>query len=233
MSNDFSMFAGDDRTLKVAVTNQQGAVVNLTGASIAWKAADRPFGVPTLEKAGVIIDGPAGRFDVALAPVDTALLLGALFHWAIITEVGGQKSTIYLGMISISPASDLVTVEMVKARFPEMGNVPDSVIQLVISEALPQVGESWIERDRQPAMLYLVAHMLAMQGYPASASGAAGSGATTGPMKRHKVGDVEVEFAGVATGGGISGSNGFFNATAYGQQFALYMRRNFPAVAVV
>lgn len=230
MSNDFSMIAGDNRTIQVVVRDQSGAVVSIAGATIVWKAALVPFGEALLPKPGAIVDGPAGRFDVTLAPTDTAALKGNLFHWAVITEASAKVSTVYLGVIAISPASDLLTVEMVKARFPEFGAVSASVIQMIIAEAVPQVGDTWIARDRQPAVLYLVAHLLAMEGEPGRSAGAT-NGATAGPVKRRKVGDVETEFAGFSGGGGDLATG--YGASAYGQRYIELLRKNFPAVAVV
>lgn len=116
-----------------------------------------------------------------------------------------------------------------KARFPEFVSVPDNLVGLILAEAIGQVGESWIERDRAPATLYLAAHMLAMEGEPARSKGATG-GATSGPVKRRKVGDVETEFAGVS--GGATGATGY-QASAYGVRYLDLLRKNFPAVAVV
>ena len=230
MSNDFAMFAGDNRTIKITVRNAQDAIVNITGATIDWKAATVPFSTPILEKAGQIIDGPAGRFDVSLLPVDTALLMGNLFHWAVITEAGNKVSTMYLGVIAISPASDLVTAEMVIARFPEFANVPLATIQMIIAEAVARVGPTWVTQDRTPAVLYLVAHLIASQGAGGSSAGGGGV-AVTGALKRRKVGDVEVEFAGQGQVG--SGALDDYKTTSYGRQFLRYMRLSFPAVAVV
>ena len=59
-------------------------------------------------------------------------------------------------------------------------------------------------------------------------------GASTGNVKRRKVGDVEVEFAGLSaasSGGGALGD--YLSGTMYGRQLLLLMRLNFPAITVV
>lgn len=124
------------------------------------------------------------------------------------------------------------TAEEVKARFPEFAPVSDTLINLLLAEAIPQVGETWVERDRKPATLYLVAHMLAMEGEPGRTTTGTGIG-VSGPMRRRKVGDVETEFAafGANSRGGTSATG--YDATTYGQRFLELMRKNFPAVAVV
>lgn len=124
------------------------------------------------------------------------------------------------------------TAADVKARFPEFVPVSDALINLLLEEAIPQVGETWVERDRKPATLYLVAHMLAMEGEPGRTNTGNGIG-SSGPMRRRKVGDTEVEFA--AYGGNLRGGTTAtgFAATSYGQQYLRLMRLNFPAIGVV
>lgn len=117
-----------------------------------------------------------------------------------------------------------------KARFPEFTPVSNTLIDLILAEATAQVGETWLERDRKPATLYLAAHLLAMEGEPERSQTGQGN-AATGPVRRSKVGDVETEFAGSEAGAGDGASS--YSSTGYGRRFLDLMRRNFPAVAVV
>lgn len=112
-----------------------------------------------------------------------------------------------------------------KIRFPEFDAVPEPTLQAILDEAIAQVGDTWVETDRTPAIQYLAAHMLSQQGL-----GLGGSGSSArGPIKRRKVGDVETEFAG---SGVTAGSRGGYGTTVYGQGYLRILRRNFPAVAV-
>lgn len=123
------------------------------------------------------------------------------------------------------------TPETFKARYPEFTPVSDALIQLMLNDAVAEVGETWVEKDRARAQMLLVAHWLTMEGEPGrteTGQGAAGTGA----IKRDKVGDVETEFATFGSGSQTAGS-GTYMQTAYGQEFLALMRRNFPAVAVV
>lgn len=123
------------------------------------------------------------------------------------------------------------TAADLKARFSEFTTVSDALVNLILAEAQAQVGETWLERDRKPATLYLAAHMLAMEGEPGRSAGGTGGG-VSGPVKRRKVGDVETEFAGFGgSSGGASGSG--YEQSAYGQGYLRLLRLNFPAVAVV
>ncbi|QIG73250.1 putative structural protein [Rhizobium phage RHph_N17] len=116
-----------------------------------------------------------------------------------------------------------------KTRFPVFASVDDATVQMILDEAVAEVGETWIEAYRTPGVLYLAAHLLASQGLGYSAG--SGGAAVTGAIKRRKVGDVETEFAGVAGGG--NGDFYGYASTIYGQQFMRLLRKNFPAVAVV
>jgi len=130
-------------------------------------------------------------------------------------------------MVYVPPtAADL------KARFSEFAAVPDTLVNLILAEAQAQVGETWLERDRKPATLYLAAHLLAMEGEPGRSAGGTGGG-VSGPVKRRKVGDVETEFAGFGVAGGGAATDASYEMTAYGRQFLRLLRLNFPAVAVV
>lgn len=124
------------------------------------------------------------------------------------------------------------TAADLKARFSEFTTVSDTLVNLILAEAQAQVGETWLERDRKPATLYLAAHLLTMEGEPGrTATGQ--SGAATGPVRRRKVGDVEMEFATPGATGRYAQASIGLDGTAYGQQFLRLQRLNFPAVAVV
>lgn len=121
-----------------------------------------------------------------------------------------------------------------KARFPNFSEVDNAYIQLLLDDAILRFGDGWYERDRALAQMLWVAHVLASEGLGDGAGGGSGGGATTGPVKRRKVGDVEVEFAGMSassSGGGALGD--YLGGTMYGRQLLLLMRLNFPAITVV
>src|SRR4029077_17969888 len=67
---NFTMFAGDTKVLVVSVADEKGAAVDITGTVIRWQLAKSVTSTALILKsvgAGVtIIDGPSGRFDVAL-----------------------------------------------------------------------------------------------------------------------------------------------------------------------
>lgn len=126
------------------------------------------------------------------------------------------------------------TVDDLTTRFPVFAKVSPDLLQLIIEEATADVGVNWIEKDRTPAILYFAAHLLASQGHAGATGTGGGGAATTGAIKRRKVGDVETEFVGAAavSAGGWGGSP-LYDSTIYGQMFLRLLRRNFPAIAVV
>lgn len=119
-----------------------------------------------------------------------------------------------------------------KARYPEFAPVSDTLIQLMINDAVSEVGDTWVEKDRARAQMLLVAHWLTMEGEPGRTETGNGS-AGTGPIKRDKVGDVETEFATPGASASQGRALGNYMMTVYGQEYLALMRRNFPAVAVV
>jgi len=119
-------------------------------------------------------------------------------------------------------------------RFPEFDSVSDATLEAVLDEAIGQVGPTWLERDRTPASLHLAAHLLAVSGHGVARAGGVGAGISSPPLKRRRVGDVEVEYdtAGNAASTGTGVLAGYY-ATPYGRRYVELMRKNFPAVAVV
>lgn len=139
---------------------------------------------------------------------------------------------------AVTGSGDFVAVLEFKARFPEFAAVSNTLIQLVLEEAIPMAGTSWLERDRKPAIMYYTAHLLALQGEPqrtAAGAGGAGQSALTGAMKRRTVGDVTVEFAGSgsASGAGMGPIDAALSLTPYGRQYIAIRNRNFVGLLAV
>lgn len=227
--SDFSIIAGDSKTLEITV-QEDGAAVDLSGSAIIWEAARQPFGVTVITKAGSITAAAEGKFEIALEPADTAALNGNFYHSAKITK-SADVSTIFLGLMAVSPLSSLSSVEQFKVRYPEFSSVSNALISLVMDEASARIGDTWVDGDGNRARMLLTAHILTMEGEPGRTATGQGS-AGTGLVKRDKVGDVETEFAVPSSSTGSS-STSAYASTFYGQQYLDLVRRNFPAVAVV
>ena len=105
---DFEMYAGDSKTLQVTVLDDAGAAADISGATVRWQMARYCGATPVVEKAtgsGIsIVDGPTGRFDVALLPADTEALQGCHYHEAELENVG-VVSTVLTGEAHIKPTT--------------------------------------------------------------------------------------------------------------------------------
>ena len=107
IGQNFEMRSGDDRVLKVTVTDADaGGLKNLTGATIVWRLS-RKIGGPaviTKQSGGQGIEIPVGTdgvFEVTLAPADTAGLRGDFVHEAEVTDSDGKKATVTVGRLTI------------------------------------------------------------------------------------------------------------------------------------
>jgi hypothetical protein len=106
-----TMYSGDSRVLAFTITEANGTTpINLTGAVVAWACARKLSGgfstTPTLSKeigAGItIIAAIAGTLEVALAPADTASLVGRYYHELQVTDAAGNVSTVATGTLTIT-----------------------------------------------------------------------------------------------------------------------------------
>ena len=103
-AQDFTLYAGDDATLTVTVT-EGVAAKDLTGASVVWVLYDRFSRAAVLTKAtgdGVTItDDEGGILTVDIDSTDTATLYGAYYHECKVTDSDGNISTVSTGTVTI------------------------------------------------------------------------------------------------------------------------------------
>jgi len=105
---DFTMTAGDTKTLSVTVTEKADAsATDISGAVIAWKLAQTLRGGVLISKSTVsgisITSGSGGTFDITIDPADTASLLGDYYHEAQVTFSTGEISTVLKGKMTVEP----------------------------------------------------------------------------------------------------------------------------------
>ncbi|KAA0970814.1 DUF4054 domain-containing protein [Aureimonas fodinaquatilis] len=130
------------------------------------------------------------------------------------------------------------TYEQFLTRYPRFATVCQDQIDAVMEEAVGVIGQPdhtrWVERDYQPAIMLLTAHLLTVEGMLPGNPGAVG-GEYAGPITREKVGEVETTYGGA--GAGSSGSDLYdpwgYSSTVYGRRFLLLMRANFAGPLVV
>jgi len=104
---NFELYAGNAKTLHFEIVDEDGAVVDITGATIAW-------GVSTHENSKsklfsytsptniTITDAANGKFDVSVLASNTAALkAGDYHHQAEVTDAGGNPTTVAFGTIEL------------------------------------------------------------------------------------------------------------------------------------
>lgn len=105
MSNDFTMFAGDSRTITVTVKNDQGAAVDITGATLKWQAAPSVSGAAVISKtsgSGIDLTSPStGVFTITLDGADTDALGEGVFYHEAEMVLAGDTSTVLTGSMVV------------------------------------------------------------------------------------------------------------------------------------
>ncbi|HEV7258940.1 MAG TPA: DUF4054 domain-containing protein [Bosea sp. (in: a-proteobacteria)] len=129
----------------------------------------------------------------------------------------------------------LPTLEQFRTKFPTFAGVAGPTITAAIQEASASVGTSWIEADYQPAILYMAAHLMTLDGalFEALGAGAAGGLMGAGLVTETKVGDAQVKLGGNSGSSGGSASSSGLSSTPYGLRYRDLLKRNQPAVALV
>lgn len=113
------------------------------------------------------------------------------------------------------------TADELQARHTKFASVADATIDAYITEANRTVDETWLEDDYQPAIMYLAAHLMVMEGV------LGGKVDTAGLITSRKLGDASVTY-GKAMADNLNISD--YGATAYGRRYQDLLRRNHPAV---
>lgn len=105
---DFSMTIGDDKIIRVPVTEQDdGSATDITGATIVWiakksKRKDAVISKTTADSSITIADATGGVFEITLEDTDTATLLpGDYLHEAQITFSDGRVATVLRGVMTL------------------------------------------------------------------------------------------------------------------------------------
>lgn len=128
-----------------------------------------------------------------------------------------------------------------KAAIPDFANDDNTYLQAYINQACLFVDESWLENDYQSAIIYLAAHLWALQKEAGVGSG--GSSSSDDIDRDLYVKSVQVEDRTVTFGsraelsksshGGMSVSNANLQQTSYGQLFYMLRKRNVAPIGVL
>lgn len=109
VSQDFTIYSGDSRSLPVTVTNGSGGTVNITGAqSIVWVVVGPSGNVlltKTLAAGQIALTNPtAGICTITLLAADTSQLTGTYAHECRMVDVSGNSSIIFTGNLTVTKA---------------------------------------------------------------------------------------------------------------------------------
>ncbi|MGV3481503.1 MAG: DUF4054 domain-containing protein [Sphingobium sp.] len=112
------------------------------------------------------------------------------------------------------------SAEELKERYPAFASVTEDIIEHWLADAQSTVTTGWIEADYAPAIMALAAHRMARNGTgPADACAAGGMAGVTS----FRSGAFSASFAEAAVSAAVKGG---YASTPYGQDFAVYLRRN-------
>lgn len=133
------------------------------------------------------------------------------------------------------------TIPLFKLRFPEFECVNNELVELVLADAISDVGDGWDDKDRARGQLLLAAHTLALEGEPARSraldEGRTPNSPAAGQMIELQDRDVRVELSDKESN--IAGSSNLgdlgrsYMQTPYGKDYYQLLKRNTGSFCVV
>lgn len=99
-SKNFVMRAGTDRTLSLVARDDTGAILNLTGATLAFRLTLNEGDTSLVSKSGSITTAASGTYTVALTDSDTTDLYGD-YHYHVLATISGTDTMCSEGTIRI------------------------------------------------------------------------------------------------------------------------------------
>lgn len=94
----FLMYAGQDKTLSLVARDDDGAILNLTGATLAFRLARNPGDTALVSKTGSTVSAAAGTFTAALTDADTDDLEGD-YYFNVLASISGTDTMCAEGVI--------------------------------------------------------------------------------------------------------------------------------------
>lgn len=108
MSNDFTMYEGESRALRVTVHTAEGKPFSIENTALTFSLAKRPEGeayrmLLSAEGDIVMVDAAKGIFDVRLKPEHTQGDIGRRFYEVQVAK-GADRWTVATGEVEIRPS---------------------------------------------------------------------------------------------------------------------------------
>lgn len=99
-NQDFTIYSGESRDVKMPIVREDGVALNLAGASFVWVFKRTPQSPENIVfKNGNTIS--AGNFITRLESTDTAGLSGRYYHECKVTDQNGNISTVFTGTVNV------------------------------------------------------------------------------------------------------------------------------------
>lgn len=94
----FVLYAGTDRTLSLVARDDDGAILNLTGATLAFRLARNAGDSALVSSSGSITSASSGTYTVALTDSQTDDLDGDYFY-SVLASISGTDTMCTEGVI--------------------------------------------------------------------------------------------------------------------------------------
>lgn len=120
------------------------------------------------------------------------------------------------------------TTDQFYERFPIFEDADEDALALIIAEAASQIDDSWREADYQPAIMYLAAHMLALDN--SGAGQEVEIGQPPGSISSESFAGMSVSYSTNSQASGVSATG--YALTEYGRRYYQLLKKNKPGVAV-
>lgn len=133
-------------------------------------------------------------------------------------------------------AYETVTVDDFTARFPLFADREPDQIAAILAEAASQVDNRWRAADYKPAILYLTAHLLAMDASQEGDEVPIGPSGAGQVIASESIGGMSVSYFNGQSSNNRSGGvavNSDYAMTEYGRRYLRLLRLNFGGPVVV
>jgi hypothetical protein len=128
---------------------------------------------------------------------------------------------------------DAPTLAEFRARFPIFTQHPDPQIEMILEEATNTIDTSWRELDYKIAIMYLTAHLLAVDASQSGDEVAVGSaGSSSGVVSSESFGGMSISYA-TNSALQVAASKSTWGETEYGRRFYQLLVRNKPAIVSI
>lgn len=117
-----------------------------------------------------------------------------------------------------------VTATSMKLKFPEFAGQDDASIEFALEEASRNVDDTWLEKDRTLALMYMAAHYLSVAINNASV-------VNNQQVISERIGEISVTYAQTPAPSLKDSSN--LQMSPYGMRYLELSKLNFPQVMVI